>query len=34
MTLIASCTNREQESQSKEVTMLIVTRDSLETVFA
>ena len=34
MTLIASCTNRELESQSKEVTMLIVTRDSLETVFA
>ncbi len=34
MTLIASCTNSELESQSKEVTMLIVTRDSLETVFA
>lgn len=32
--LISSCTNREQDKQSKEVTMLIVTRDSLETVYA
>ena len=34
MILISSCTNREQEKQSKQVTMLIFTRDSLETVYA